>query len=297
MAPIDHNTVVPPPVSGDRPFKRVVSMTGAYGLRNHTIKDIRDVKGVRQLVETLPFAPEEAVAAEEAGIDTMKVRFNPSAPQSTIELRNAAPHTFMSYAMSLTGVASETEALRAAFDAMEAGADAIMCQWSLGFIETLAKAGVPVQGHVGLVPRKSTWVGGLRAVGKTVEEVLTIHQDLKDHEIAGAWAVECEVIAAPIMKELSKRTSLITSSIGSGSGGDIQFLFAQDLLGDGKPPFPRHGKQYCDLYAMRQKMQEMRVAAYKEFVAEVQSGAFPGPEHVVGADQSVVDGFLEAIGK
>ena len=144
MTPIDHNTVVPPPVSGDRPFKRVVSMTGAYGLRNHTIKDIRDLKGVRQLVETVPFAPDEAAAAEEAGIDTMKVRFNPSAPQSTIELRNAAPHTFMSYAMPLTGVASETEALRAAFDAMEAGADAIMCQWSLGFIETLAKAGVPV---------------------------------------------------------------------------------------------------------------------------------------------------------
>lgn len=295
MAPIDHNTVVPPPVTGDRPLKRVVSMSGAYGLRNYTIKDLRDLKGVRQLAETLPFSPEEAVAAEEAGIDTMKVRFDPKAPQSTLDLRSAAPHTFMNYAMSLTSYASKTEALRAAFDAMEAGADSIMCQWNLGFIETLANAGVPVQGHVGLVPRKSTWTGGLRAVGKTVDEALMIHQDMKDHENAGAWGVECEVIPAPIMRELSKRSTLITSSIGSGSGGDIQFLFAQDLLGDGKPPFPRHGKQYCDLYAMRQKMQETRVAAFKEYVAEVRSGAFPGPEHTVDVGQDVVDGFLEAI--
>ena len=55
-------------------FKRVVSMTGAYGLRNYTIKDLRDLKGVRQLVQTNPESPEEAAAAEEAGIDAIKMR-------------------------------------------------------------------------------------------------------------------------------------------------------------------------------------------------------------------------------
>ena len=297
MPPVDESSVVPLPVTGSRPLKRVVSMTGAYGLRNYTVKDIQDLKGVRQLVETLPFIPEEALAAEEAGIDMMKVRFDPAAPQSTLEIRKAAPHTFMTYPMQLTRVTSESEALRMAFDAMEAGADGLMCQWGVHFIEAVAKAGVPIQGHVGLVPRTSTWTGGLRAVGKTVDEALMIYQHMKDHENAGAWGVECEVIPAPIMRELSKRTTLVTSSIGSGSGGDIQFLFAQDLLGDGKPPFPRHGKQYCDLYAMRQKMQEMRVAAFKQFVSEVQSGVFPGHEHTVNVGQDVVDGFLEAIGE
>ena len=121
MAPVNHSSVVPPPVSGDRPLKRVVSMTGAYGLRNYTIKDLRDLKGVRQLVETNPESPEDATAAEEAGIDTIKMRFDPKAPQSTIERRQAAPHTFMTYALALTTYASKTEALRAAFDAMEAG--------------------------------------------------------------------------------------------------------------------------------------------------------------------------------
>jgi len=51
-------------------------MTGVYGLRNYTIKDLRDLKGVRQLVQTNPETPEEAAAAEEAGIDAIKMRFD-----------------------------------------------------------------------------------------------------------------------------------------------------------------------------------------------------------------------------
>jgi len=50
-------------------------MTGVYGLRNYTIKDLRDLKGVRQLVQTNPETP-EAAAAEEAGIDAIKMRFD-----------------------------------------------------------------------------------------------------------------------------------------------------------------------------------------------------------------------------
>lgn len=305
MTPISDGPVVPPPVTGDRPLTRVMNMAGQYGLRNHTVKSIRDLKGVRQLVETLPFRPEEAAAVEAAGIDTMKVRFSRRKSRSergwAFDIRRAAPHTFMSFVLPLTEIASETGALRAAFDAMEAGADAIMGQFGLPFVEALAKAGAPVQGHVGLVPRKSTWTGGLRAVGKTVDEALKIHRDLKDLENAGAWAAECEVVPAPIMRELSARTTLVTASIGSGSGGDIQFLFAQDVLGDGAPPFPRHAKQYCNLHEKRREMQEevkeMRIAAFGEFIADVRSGAFPGPEHVVDVGRDVVDGFLEAIGE
>ena len=54
-----------------------MTLGGAYGTRNYTVKDLRDQKGQRVLVETLPFSVEEAIAAEAAGIDTMKVRFDP----------------------------------------------------------------------------------------------------------------------------------------------------------------------------------------------------------------------------
>lgn len=82
-----------------------------------------------------------------------------------------------------------------------------MCQWSPRFISAAAEAGVPVQGHAGLAPRTSTWTGGLRAVGKTIEEAIWIYRDIKRLEQAGAWAVEVEVIPAALLAELTKRTT------------------------------------------------------------------------------------------
>ena len=167
-------------------LKRVMTLGGAYGLRNYTVRDLRDQKGRRVLTETLPFSPEEA--------------------------------------------------MRLGYAAMKAGFDAIMCQWAPRFIEAAAEAGIPVQGHAGLVPRRSTWTGGLRAVGKTLDEALWVYRQIKTLESAGAYAVEVEVIPEALLAEISTRTSLLTSSIGAGSGGDFQFLFAEDILGNNPPP-------------------------------------------------------------
>lgn len=276
-----------------RGLKRIMTLGGAYGTRNYTVKDLRDQKGKRVLVETLPFSPEEAAAAEEAGIDTMKVRFDPKRPELAAEIRKAAPNTFMSFSVPLIAAATEAEAVRLAYHAMELGADGIMCQWSPRFINAAAEAGVPVQGHAGLVPRKSTWTGGLRAVGKTLEEALWVYQEIKRLEEAGAWAVEVEVIPAALLAEITKRTTLLTSSIGAGSGGDIQFLFAEDILGNNPPPYPRHSKQYRNMYKMREAMQAERIAGFKEFVQDVRSGVFPGPEHIVGAPEGLISAFVD----
>lgn len=283
---------IPPRDATQRGLKRIMTLGGAYGTRNYTVKDLRDQKGKRVLVETLAFTPEEAAAAEEAGIDTMKVRFDPKRPEPAVEIRKAAPNTFMSFSVPLVAAATADEAVRIAYQAMELGADAIMCQWSPRFISAAAEAGVPVQGHAGLVPRKSTWTGGLRAVGKTLDEALWIYREIKRLEEAGAWAVEVEVIPAALLAEISKRTKLLTSSIGAGSGGDIQFLFAEDILGNNRPPYPRHSKQYRTLYKMREAMQAERIAGFSEFAQDVRSGAFPGPEHVVNAPEGLINAFL-----
>jgi 3-methyl-2-oxobutanoate hydroxymethyltransferase len=274
-----------------------MTVGGAYGLRNYTIKDLRDLKGKRVLCETVPFSVEEAAAAEEAGIDTMKVRFDPKNPALAIAIRKAAPHTFMSFSVPLVAAASETEAVRLAYQAMEIGADAIMCQWSPRFIAAATEAGVPVQGHAGLVPRRSTWTGGLRAVGKTIDEALWIYEQIKRFEEAGAWAVEVEVIPAALLAEITKRTTLLTSSIGAGGGGDIQFLFADDILGNNGPPYPRHSKQYRNLFKMKQKMQAERIAGFKAFIEDVKSGGFPGPEHIVEAPKGLIRDFVAKVGK
>ncbi len=68
---------------------------------------------------------------------------------------------------------------------------------------------------------------------------------------------------AELLKQISSRTRLVTSSIGAGSGGDIQFMFAEDILGNHAPPYPRHTKQYRNLFQMEQALQAERVGVFE----------------------------------
>ena len=268
--------------SDTNPLKRTVTFTGEYVEKNFTVFDIQSFKGKRKLSQTLPSTPEEAVAAYEGGIDWLNVRFDPKNPKRTEEIRKSVPNTFMTFAMPPTNVPSKNAALRLAFEAMEMGADSIMCStWSLELIQDVANAGVPAQGHVGLVPRRSTWTGGLRAVGKTFDQSQKLFEDIMALERAGAWAVEVEVVPSAVLDAISKKTNLITCSIGSGAGGDVQFLFAQDILGDSLDPYPRHSKQYCNFIKIREEMQKVRKAAFSQFNHEVKNGLFPSEEFEV----------------
>lgn len=287
--------VLPPRDAHKRGLHRIMTLGGEYATRNHTIKHLRDLKGKAVLTETMPFTPHEAAAAEAAGIDTLKVRFDPANPASAIAIRKAAPNTFMTFCFGLTKIATPEEAVRVGFQAMEAGADGVMCQWGPEFIRAVAAVGIPVEAHAGLVPRLSTWTGGLKAVGKTVEEALWVFRQIQLFEEAGAWGVEVEVVPAELLTQISARTRLVTTSIGAGSGGDIQFMFAEDILGSHAPPFPRHTKQYRNLYKMEQAIQEERVAGFRDYIEDVKRGAFPGPEHIVKAPEGLIDGFLAAI--
>ena len=188
--------------------------------------------------------------------------------------------------MPMQAASSKSEALKICFEALELGADSIMCgSWSLDFIEAVANAGIPVEGHVGLVPRKSTWTGGLRAVGKTKAQAEKLYNEIRSLENIGAWAVEVEVIPHNIMKVLSDKTKMVITSIGSGKA-DVQFLFAQDILGDGSS-FPRHSKQYADFESLRNQLQIQRVLAFKEYISDVAAGSFPEKNNLVNADIDV----------
>jgi len=286
---------IPPRDAAKRGLTRIMTVGGSYGTRNFTVKGLRDQKGKSTLVETMPFTPEEAAAAEEAGVDTMKVRFDPAIPERASAMRAAAPNTFMAFSVPLVAAANETEAIRLGYSAMKLGADAIMCQWQPSFVEAATEAGIPIQGHAGLVPRRSTWTGGLRAVGKTLDEALWVYRQIKALEEAGAYAVEVEVIPEDLLAEISKRTTVMTSSIGAGSGGDIQFLFAEDILGNNPPPYPRHSKQYRELYKMKEAMQLERIAGFREFIEDVRSKRFPANEHIIKAPKNLISEFRAEI--
>jgi 3-methyl-2-oxobutanoate hydroxymethyltransferase len=123
------------------------------------------------------------------------------------------------------------------------GGDAIYCAGSLATITKLAAEGIPVVGHVGLIPARATWSGGFKAVGKTAAEAMHVYHHVKQLEAAGAVAAEIEVVPARVASEIAKRTTLVLMSMGAGSGCDAQYLFAEDVLAIARPS-ARHAKVY-----------------------------------------------------
>ncbi|MGV2336832.1 MAG UNVERIFIED_CONTAM: 3-methyl-2-oxobutanoate hydroxymethyltransferase [Planctomycetaceae bacterium] len=259
------------------------------------VRHLQDLKGRTVLTETMPFTISEAAAAEEAGIDTLKVRFDPRNPASAHRHPQGCSETFMTFCIGLTKVATIDEAVRAGFDAMEAGADGVMCQWGPDFIRAVSRVGIPVQAHTGLVPRLSTWTGGLRAVGKTLEEAVRIFRQIRSFEEAGAWAVEVEVIPAELLKELLQPYSPCDILDWRRQWRRHSVSVRRRHPRQSRPPFPRHTKQYRNLFQMEQTLQTERVEGFKDFIKDVRSGGFPGPEHTVKAPEGLIAQFLEAI--
>ena len=98
-----------------------------------------------------------------------------------------------------------------------------------------------------------------------------------------------------MLKEISTRTTLVTSSIGAGSGGDIRFLFADDILGNNPPPWPRHSKQYRNLYKMQQALQAERIAGFEDYIKDVTTGKFPASEHIINSPDGLIEDFLSTV--
>ncbi|MRG56537.1 3-methyl-2-oxobutanoate hydroxymethyltransferase [Phyllobacterium sp. SYP-B3895] len=256
-----------------------------------TVADILALKGRRQLtmlrVETL----EEAEAAECAGVDMLSV---PPA-LLTPEFRDAAPSAFTVPGLEYGDFVTAEDYLRGAFMARKAGADAVYCAASLATVRRLRDEGIPVCGHVGLIPSKATWTGGFRAVGKTATSALEIWRQTKALEEAGAFAAEIEVVPVEVASAISERTSLFMISMGAGTGCDAQYLFAADVLGSNRGHYPRHAKVYRNFTAELDRLQQERIAAFSEFVADVNTRTYPGPEHVVGMPRDELDRFLREL--
>lgn len=259
----------------------------------YTVKDLFDLKGKKQLTELLVTTPDEAKACEIAGID-MLVTGGGNLDQAKA-IREAAPNTFLTLGIPYGSVANATEAVKAGFALLKVGADAVYAAASMDFIKAMSQEGIPVVGHVGLIPSKNTWTGGFKAVGKTADEALKVYQHTVAHQEAGAIAVEMEVVPHQIAAEISKRVDLIVISMGSGAGCDAQYLFAMDILQSHTGHIPRHAKIYRNFVAEYERLQNERIAAFQEFQADVDSGAFPDGGRIVEADEAEFEKFMTAL--
>src|SRR5438093_9432162 len=155
--------------------------------KKYSVYDLRQLKGKRCLTHIHIKSAEEAAAAEAAGIDLLSCSFDSPAAQARLPLLvAAAPKSFIS-GSTPHGLASPEEAIRTGFQALELGASSVYCSGSPGLIEAMAREGIPVVGHLGMVPRHSTWTN-VRAIGKTATEARQLYEQMKRLENAGAYA-------------------------------------------------------------------------------------------------------------
>lgn len=262
--------------------------------KKYTIYDLRKLKGQGCLTHLHVKSPEEAAAAEQSGVDLISCSFDSPESQARFPaLVEAAPVSFFSCA-SPHGLASTEAAIRVGFKALEMGASSVYCSASPFIIEAMARERIPVVGHLGLVPRHVTWTN-YRAIGKTAEEAKTLYRQMKELESAGAYAAEVECLPENLARFLSSQTSMILMSLGSGCGCDTQFLFSDDILGDYDERPPRHAKAYRDFAAEHRRLQDERVAAFGEYIADVRSGEFPRVENLVKMDDDVLEEVIASV--
>jgi 3-methyl-2-oxobutanoate hydroxymethyltransferase len=262
--------------------------------KKYSVYDLRQLKGKRCLTHVHVKSPEEAGAAEAAGIDLLSCSFDSPESQARLPLLvAAAPRSFISGATP-HGLASPEEAIRIGFRALELGASSVYCSASPRMIEAMAREGIPVVGHLGMVPRHATWTN-VRAIGKTASEAVDLYTRMKELENAGAYAAELELVPHQLASYLCKKTSLILMSLGSGSGCDTQFLFSDDILGDYDERIPRHAKSYRNFLKEYQRLQKERIAAFKEYASDVTSGAFPSRSHLFAMSESELQQAIQHI--
>ena len=193
-------------------------------------------------------------------------------------VRRGAPNTFMVVDMPFgtyhTGV---TDAMRNAVRIIqETGADAVKMEGAtteiLQVVDNLTRNGIPVVGHVGLMPQTATAQGGLKVQGKDDESARLTLSGALALEQAGAFSVVLEAIPSRLAKLITGRLGVPTIGIGAGVGCDGQVLVAHDLLGIYEDEEKKIAKRYAELG----RAARGAIAAY---AAEVRAREFPAKEN------------------
>ncbi len=188
---------------------------------------------------------------------------------------------FLSYASPEDALANAGRFLR------EAGAQAVKIEGgvrSARILEALARAGIPVMGHIGLTPQAINALGKVRVQGKTREQARALLHDALAVQEAGAFAVVLELVPAQLAAAITARLRIPTIGIGAGAGCSGQVQVITDVLGLGSF-VPRHARPFTDLRGAILGA----VAAYR---AEVEAGTFPGDAQATRMDETILDEVL-----
>lgn len=255
-----------------------------------SVYDFTRFKGQRKWLQVHVDNAAEASAAFEAGITLLGCE-----PDHLFEgIRKAVPGAFLQAGMPHGVVSTPDEAVRFGFGLLARGADTVYCSHSARFIEAMAREGIPVTGHVGLVPNRARFTN-FRAIGRSADEATRVVQTVRDLENAGASFVEVEVVPVELADYITRTSPLITMGMGCGNVCDTQYLFSADILGTNQGHYPRHAKKYADFAKLEADLQKKRVDAFRAFASDVETGGYPQAAHEVHMTKIEHDRFLASI--
>ncbi|XXK29111.1 3-methyl-2-oxobutanoate hydroxymethyltransferase [Arenicellales bacterium nBUS_45] len=276
-------------------MKRIYDFSRHPTTRNYTIEDLQALKGSGQKLSMAnPVGDDETLACVEAGIDLFVV-----GADQIEDIRRIAPTHFTGVGSTWAQFGSNEEIMAHAFNAMRRGADMYYTLRSYEAMEMMAKEGIPVQSHIGLIPTFSHYCGGLRGWGREANEAMQIFTTLKRMEDAGVFAVEAECIAEEVLDAINLKTSIVTFSLGSGSGGDVIMSFVADICGEASEEDtpPKHAHAFGDLGRLHKQIYKERVAALGAFHQEVVANHFPYAHTNIAMRAGEKEKFLEALDK
>jgi len=166
----------------------------------------------------------------------------------------------------------------------EAGCDAVKLEGAGAMLpraRAIIEAGIPVIGHVGLLPQSVTTPDGYRARGREVEQALAIIADASALEEAGCAAVVVEAVPSEVGTLIAERLTVPVIGIGAGSATDGQVLVYHDLLGYGEGRKAKFVRRYAEAH-------ELFVDAVGRWAADVRSRTFPTTDEGYGIDPAAL---------
>ena len=159
----------------------------------------------------------------------------------------------------------------------EANAEVMKCegnQYHARNIEAINRAGIPVQGHIGITPMRMPQLGGFFAQGKTADRAAELVDDAWAMVDAGCFSLMCEVTTQEVNEYLAQVLPVPVISLGAGLGAHGVHIITSDLFALYEEHTPRHSKVYTDLIPIMENV-------FTQYRDEVKDQVYPGPEHTV----------------
>ena len=153
-------------------------------------------------------------------------------------------------------------------------------------IQSIVKTGIPVMGHIGLMPQSINLISGYGIQGKTVEHAKKILCEAEKLSQAGVFALVLEGIPAELASLITTKINVPTIGIGSGKNCDGQIQVFHDVVGLYSNFIPKHTKQYLSGYT---KLFD----GLKKYQDEVKLMSFPDSTHCVSLDKKVLEKISE----